>query len=357
MAGTTGAGKTTLLRHAIGSSHEHDRFPSTSTARTTIADAEIITADGPYEAAVTFMSEFEIRAHIDECIEAACLHAVEGQADAKVAAALLTHREQRFRLSYVLGEPLTEENHDQDDFSFEPEASAASALDEQDVVSEDDRKRNGERIAHYIERIKHLATEVAAETAQDFGPYGAQENPDDKSAWLELYSDRLFESEEFGKLALDIKDDVESRFDLLSADELERSATGWPTLWSLETEDREEFLGKVRWFSSNHFRQFGRLLTPLVDGMRVRGPFKPLRKELQVADKLVLLDGQGLGHTAKSASSISTKITKRFGDVDIILLVDSAQQPMQAARSRCCARQQAPAMPTRSRWPSRISTR
>jgi hypothetical protein len=127
------------------------------------------------------------------------------------------------------------------------------------------------------------------------------------------------------------KDDIESRFDLLSTDELERSPTDWPLLWSFETDNREEFLGKVRWFSSNHFRQFGRLLTPLVDGIRVRGPFKPLRKELQVADKLVLLDGQVLGHTAESASSVSTKITKRFGDVDIILLVDSAQQPMQAA--------------------------
>ena len=93
----------------------------------------------------------------------------------------------------------------------------------------------------------------------------------------------------------------------------------------------EVFLRKVRWFSSNHFRQFGRLLTPLVDGIRVRGPFRPSLKELQVAERLVLLDGQGLGHTAKSVSSVSTAITRRFADVDMILLVDSAQQPMQAA--------------------------
>src|SRR6202042_1501767 len=38
-----------------------------------------------------------------------------------------------------------------------------------------------------------------------------------------------------------------------------------------------------------------------------------------------------LGHPAESASSVSTKITKRFADMDLILLVDSAQQPMQAA--------------------------
>jgi hypothetical protein len=103
LVGTTGAGKTTLLRHAIGSTHEHDRFPSTSTARTTIADTEIVTSDGLFGAAVTFMSEFEVRAHIDECVEAACLAVIDGQPDAKIAGALLTHREQRFRLSYVLG--------------------------------------------------------------------------------------------------------------------------------------------------------------------------------------------------------------------------------------------------------------
>jgi hypothetical protein len=39
-------------------------------------------------------------------------------------------------------------------------------------------------------------------------------------------------------------------------------------------------------------------------------PFHPARKELQVADKLVWLDGQGLGHTAESASSVSTKTSK-----------------------------------------------
>jgi hypothetical protein len=44
-----------------------------------------------------------------------------------------------------------------------------------------------------------------------------------------------------------------------------------------------------------------------------------------------LLDGQGLGHTASTAASISTRITQRFSAVDMILLVDNAQQPMQAA--------------------------
>ena len=119
LAGTTVAGKTTLLRLFIGSPQGVDRFPSTSTARTTIADTEIITDAGPYKAAVTFISEFEVRANIDECIEAACLAATEGQSDSKVAAALLTHHEQRFRLAYLLGDWSGEESEDDDEFMFD----------------------------------------------------------------------------------------------------------------------------------------------------------------------------------------------------------------------------------------------
>jgi len=333
LAGTTGAGKTTLLRHFIGSSHERDRFPSTSTARTTIADTEIITADGPFKAAVTFVSEFEVRAYIDECIEAACLAVIENQSNEKIAAALLTHKEQRFRLSYILGSAGIGEDEaaDEDDFQFDIAPTAAGNPDEEDIVPEAERRENAEGIAEYMQRVRSLAAEIGDRTAADFGPFAAQESPDDKAAWLELFSDRLFESEEFAKLALDIRDDIENRFEFLDGDNLERSATGWPVIWVFEHNDRELFLRKVRWFSSNHFRQFGRLLTPLVDGIRVRGPFHPLLKELQVADRLVLLDGQGLGHTTESVSSISTTITRRFADVDMILLVDNAQQPMQAA--------------------------
>jgi hypothetical protein len=332
LVGTTGAGKTTLLRHLIGSSHESDRFPSTSTAKTTISDTEIVTAEGPFAAAVTFMSEFEVRAHIDECIEAACLAATEGQPDAKVAGALLTHREQRFRLSYLLGEwDSDSEADDDEDFSFDTVVPVAGVPEDEDSVTDAERRSISERLEIYVSRVRALAGEINKQNAADLGLLSEQKSPDDKAAWLELYSDRLFDSEEFARLALDIRDEIEGRFDLLDAGSLERSATGWPVIWTFESADRDAFLRQVRWFSSNHFRQFGRLLTPLVDGIRVRGPFRPAPKELHIADKLVLLDGQGLGHTAESVSSISTRVTKRFAEVDLIVLVDSSQQPMQAA--------------------------
>ena len=48
MLGTTGAGKTTLVRQIIGTDPDTERFPSTSTSRTTIHDTEVVLDDGPW---------------------------------------------------------------------------------------------------------------------------------------------------------------------------------------------------------------------------------------------------------------------------------------------------------------------
>jgi hypothetical protein len=47
--------------------------------------------------------------------------------------------------------------------------------------------------------------------------------------------------------------------------------------------------------------------------------------------RLVLMDGEGLGHTPDATVSISTRITDLYEKADAILLVDSSSQPMQAA--------------------------
>lgn len=328
--GTTGAGKTTLLRHFIGSDHEVDRFPSTSTARTTTADIEIVTADGPFEAVVTFMPEHEVRAHIDECLEEACLAAIQQKAEEKVVAALLTHREQRFRLSYVIGHWGDWEAPGDDDFSFDDEPIEDS-IEDGELVPADELTRNREGLVDFLLRVKELAKKVGARVDEDLGNLSSQENPDDRATWLEIFGDALYEEEEFGKLALDIMEDVEDRFELVETGEFEKGPTGWPSIWTTSSDSREDFLRQVRWFSSNHHRQFGRLLTPLVDGLRVKGPFHPAVEALQVAPKLVLLDGEGIGHTARSVSSISTRVTRKFPEVDMILIVDNAEQPMQSA--------------------------
>ena len=85
----------------------------------------------------------------------------------------------------------------------------------------------------------------------------------------------------------------------------------------------------MRRFSSNDYKEYGRLLTPVVEGIRIRGPFKPAFMEN--VPRLVLMDGEGLGHTPQSAVHVSTRYTSRYPSSDVILLVDNAEQPMREA--------------------------
>lgn len=329
--GTTGAGKTTLLRHVIGSDPEKDRFPSTSTAKTTTADIEIIAAPGGFSAAVTFMPEHEVRAHIDECLEDACLEAIQGKPESKIAAALLEHREQRFRLSYILGGWKAAVESDGDDFSFEGDEQTEAAVDDDEAVSSGEVEQQQLRLIAFVSAIIDLSKETGAFCEAQLGKLSDEKTADGKAAWLELFGVEAFRNPKFSGLALDIMEEVADRFERIEVGNTERSSTAWPVIWTFDCADRDEFLAAVRWFSSNHHKQFGRLLTPLVDGIRVKGPLYPDLGADGEDLKLVLLDGQGLGHTASSVSSVSTRVTNKFAKVDMILLVDNAQQPMQAA--------------------------
>ena len=338
LVGATGAGKTTLLRHLIGSDHRRDRFPSTSTAKTTTADIEIITGPGPFKAAITFMTEHEVRCAVDECLEAACESVARGHDDTRIAEALLEHREQRFRLSYPLGnwkqaQPglLIDDEYDMD-FDEPDEASKEDTLPDDETAGGAEIAENNDRLSGYVDRIKGIATTVGLNVVQERGDFLALKNANQRQDWLEHFTNALYENQDFGQLSLDIMDVLAERFELTVAGDFERSPTGWPMIWYYEEEDRVTFLRQVRWFSSNHDQQFGRLLTPLVDGVRVRGLFEPAATELQDDHRqLVLLDGEGLGHSAKEATSVSTKVTEKFAEVDMILLVDTSQSPLQAA--------------------------
>ena len=341
LVGVTGAGKTTLLRHLIGSDHGRDRFPSTSTAKTTTADIEIVTADDPFRAAITFMTEHETRCAVDECLEEACATVIRDpqQDDSRIAEALLEHREQRFRLSYILGawsqKQPDPEVDDQDEsaylFEMDSEASDTVTLTDDEIVSDAELANNSELLHKYVARIREIAAASRNKMKTERGDYQDMENASQRQAWLEEFTDFLYEIEGFSQLSLEIMEAIAERFDSVTVGDFERVAD-WPTLWLYEEKDRDMFLKQMRWFSSNHDRQFGRLLTPLVNGIRVCGAFQPAATELRDDDqRLVLLDGEGLGHSAKEATSVSTKVTEKFSEVEMILLVDTAQSPMQAA--------------------------
>ncbi|USK68585.1 CpaF/VirB11 family protein [Peribacillus asahii] len=323
LVGTTGAGKTTLLRQLIGTDPKKERFPSTSPNKTTVSDTEVICADGPYEAVVTFFDYREIRFHLEDCVIAAVLAMLRGEGNWTVAQRLLEHSEQRFRFFYVLGE--YELDMDEDDFA---EGDISSA--DEEVTTIEERKAFSQVISGYIHQIEKLAALSRNVMEQLGNELDYQElSPSDRNAFEELLEGELRQSKEFHLLVEDILEEMSLRFENLKLGEIFQRNGDWPIVWKFTSSNRELFIKTIRKFSSNYAPQFGKLLTPLVQGIRVKGPFKPAWCER--VPKLILTDGQGLGHTASTSSSIPSQTLRKFESSDAVLLVDSAKHPMQAA--------------------------
>jgi len=325
LLGTTGAGKTTLVRQLIGTGTKQEKFPSTSTAKTTTCDIEIISADSDqYEVVVSFLPKDLIRQYVEECVVATAVSFLEGERYDLTSRRFLEHSDQRFRLSYLLGTlaPGVDE---------EEEEEAEEEFDRDLAVSAEDRARLGETLRGYLNRIQALAAAASRKLEGSLSFSLETANQDDRDTFEELLEDSLRDEDEFHELLDDVMDDIESRFNQLTEGERTLGPGDWPDLWSYRCSagDRADFIRLINRFSSNQAVQFGTLLTPLVKGIRVLGPFAPTWNG-GVSPKLVLMDGEGLGHAASANLSLSTRITKRYQLSDVILLVDNAQQPMLA---------------------------
>lgn len=330
LLGTTGAGKTTLLRQLIGTDQKTERFPSTSTARTTVHETEAVLQEGPFRAVVTFFPMDEVREHLNECISEAVLAAYRGESDVEVMARLLMHVNQRFRFNYILGNGALEDEGD-DDIDDEDGEVGDEALLENEEGQVIDLAATNLVLAKGLEAIKAIAARHGEQLKSELGAL----NEEDQRVIDELFEEELDralrEDDEFHHLGDGLMDEIDLRFALLDgAGTVRRNRQGWPQSWFWETDDREAFIKAVTRFSGNQARHFGRLLTPLVNGVRVAGPFYPEWNDEQ-HPKIVLLDGEGLGHTPKSVAAISSSLARRIQAVDAVILVDNATSPMLAA--------------------------
>lgn len=331
LIGTTGAGKTTLVRQLLGTDSS-ERFPSTSAAKTTTSDLEIVFAEGPFRAVVTFLPKDRVQMDVEECVVAAVLAQVENRGSQNVLRKLLEHSEQRFRLSYILGgQPLAYQRSDR--FSDDEDEDDTNDERTLDPIPTEERQRNAEALQRYLLTIRLLA-ETALRNLEAH-PHFPQANVarEERDAWVqELLESELSKYDIFQQLVDEIIDAIEERFHLLLQGHVIPDQAGWPSYWTYEEENRGDFLQVVNQFSSNYAPLFGRLLTPLVQGIRVAGPFQPEWRE-GTTPRLVLMDGEGLGHTPDTATSLPTRVTARFEHTDAILLVDDASQPLQATPS------------------------
>ena len=331
LVGATAAGKTTVVRQLLGTNPVSERFPSTSAAKCTVSDLEIIAGGDNFQAAVSFIPRDQARNYIMECVSAAVSAHLENSQPSEIVRRFMEHSEQKFRLSYVLGSLNPRRSRDEEELSDDDEEEVTK---EDAEVTDEEREQFATTLRAFLGRVDDLAEaskEAYLKAAKDLDIDPHRATPQERDTLQDLVEGELQSKDEFHSLVDEILDEVESRFEFITVGELVRSRDGWPTLWSFTSEDREDFIRAVNRFSSNYAPNFGRLLTPLVEGIRVRGPFAPTWQGDDEAPRIVLMDGQGIGHTADSTSSVSTAVTKRFQIADVIMLVDNAAQPMQAA--------------------------
>jgi hypothetical protein len=327
LLGVPGAGKTTLLRQLMGSHPEHDRFPATSVNRTTTFTTEVITGGDEFRAVVTFLSEHEARFEIEQCVSDAILWAVQGDRS-KVARVFLEPSDMRFRLKYILGDYQGEEaSEEEDPYANEDLYTRGNAPEESSTVSASDAATLAERLNAFLNRIESIADRYHKQVVAELGSLSSLD-PDDKSAALDLIQTEAESSDDYAELVSDLVDELWTKFDIVKLGQYEKSPTGWPRAWriSCPASKRSEFLSAVRFFSGISVRSWGKLLTPLVNGIRVAGPFVP--EWVDKALHLVLIDTEGLSHKASMSADLPEHIISFFDEVDCIALVDSAQNAM-----------------------------
>jgi energy-coupling factor transporter ATP-binding protein EcfA2 len=314
LVGPTGAGKTTLVRQLLGIDPEKERFPSTSTSKTTVANFEIILKDDAlFKAVLTFLDRDNVVLYIEECLYGACKAHHRGMDIDKVYGALLDHKGQEFRLKYILG----------DGRKIKPGDTSKDSIS----MLRRFTKYHKEiiKISNlYSEKLASILDIVSVARYDDLGP-------EDQDAAMDLLENQVVESDVFCAARDMILNDVlECCKEVMGRGEIVKDAQGWPQTWSYQSRSRHEFIKTLSHLTGNAANQWGHLATPLVEGVRISGPFRPIWFNGSLP-KLVIVDGKGVGHDATTSGQahVSTSLTDMFHDVDTIALVDIAPRPMQ----------------------------
>jgi len=323
--GNSGVGKTTLLRRLIGSDAARDRFPATSTNRTTTCEIEIVTGSADYSAAVTFLSRHQVQQEVTESLSNAVLKAIESAADEIVMKDLLDDTDQRFRLKYVLGgwtQPAAKAPASSSFGGSPKRASTAGASENPPFLKEvfasiraiaANARNEVEAILGKLEDLKDEERDYALDEVQRAGE-GSEQFQDTVNAVIEA---------------------IEERFHRLQEGKFSKSSTGWPEAWTWAAQswERDNFLRAVRWFCANNREEWGALLTPLVTGIRVAGPFRPDWIAPGEQYDHVFVDTQGLDHE-KPTTELSSEVTSIFGQVQNILFVESGKDSLKSQSAR-----------------------
>lgn len=298
LIGTTGSGKTTVLRQLLGTNPVTEKFPATSPNKTTVATTTVrLRRNTPYSARVRFHDEAYVCSLLRDNVRRAVALAVSGRSQAEVARALLDHPQQGFRLTQLIdSRQLSRDDGSSEDYRF--------LRDCVDALRGVCGPSSPSRMA------------ILRDVEMSF-PSLVDSRPSVSARIVESFVGELMTY-------------VRHKIAVVSRGGWS-GVRGFPAECSWSGHDRNLFMERLRPFASNEVARFGSLLTPLVSGIDVAGPFYPDWFPFSQWRPLQLVDTQGLGHTAESATQVPLALRRWLRTAEAVVLVDNAKQPVQAS--------------------------
>lgn len=328
--GGTGVGKTSDIRVILGLDDNKKSFPAISPSRTTTCNSEYIfspNSNDESECVVTFLNKNQVINLIQESINNGVNRLVleESTTDfnneedindsnnikKKVATDFMSHQENRFRLSYILGQYFeTNEKLEKRIGVYEKQNLGNSFVD---------LRLNNQKINEILDNIMQIyrktKNSISNSEDEEVGKIEKIASCEENQIIIDIILEHIAE----------IISLIGKRYDKIGKFKMVRD---WPVYWYGKSSGLAELLDVLEYIGGNSSRLFGSLLTPLVDGIRLKSPFKPSYGDVEVIPKLVIIDSEGAGHSGKKITSLPLSITNKFNSADAIVIVDKADDAM-----------------------------
>ena len=322
--GFSGAGKTTLLQQLLGLDIQGEGVLATSTNKTTISNKEfIVSNEKEYSVVCVFKEKAKIEKYVKELIEGAILKTIKNSTYDVVVRSFLETSDREFRLNYILGNISTK------DKSVES-SGYMSKIAKYEKFEECGTENN--------EELEALLTDIISCATNEWREYLKNEdvNVDKLSKKRRMGLEIKFIEKsmkmdwclEFVERIMSLINTVIHRVlgDNLIYKEVNKN--GWIDFIFAEKLDRKSCLKILESVASNKKSLFGRIITPIVESIRTKGPYIPMGIEKKDDYKFIFFDGRGLDHILKEAFSIPPEIDEKLRKADSILWVNDASEGM-----------------------------
>ncbi|WP_078409069.1 hypothetical protein [Priestia abyssalis] len=264
LIGDRGTGKTLLLRQLLGLNEEAEPFPAAGYSDSVRYEAEWLLADQEcYEAVVTFVPFMKIKAYVEEALlQAAMAYALESSEQKMIDALMGKEGMLRSLIGFL---PSSVSNL----YGWFPASYEKVHL---------------RRWAPYVKALQSEASRVRQAILSK--PDAAAEPQSFKETWER--------DARCMQLAEALVEEVERNFGALEEGNIMYHEDDWPLCWRFKTKDRAYFLQVLYQLFGDDPAFDGKQLSSLVEGMRLKGPFRPLSHE-QGFPKLMITERRVTG--------------------------------------------------------------